>query len=290
MAKIQEVIPAANEATGPVFDKEPLEHVHNDDEYNVFAIEKEHPEQPGSINDTYVVEQEHALLASLIDNMKLEIDENKKMNKNLKASNTSLITELESFGDYPVKEVFPKAAFQKQPTKLEKRLYETLENNKVSKSMQAFSFLPQNVFQLSNIVLHCLKLIRDDSWIVQSSPDIKRVLELQLQPTLMYMSKNLEKFKQALKEEMVEDLRYFNSLEKEVESLRFNENFKKLNQFVDIVCELGDKTDHYKHLETELSKKSSQISENDFAKLEKHFINLELALKNEKEKNVCENS
>ncbi|GKF68350.1 hypothetical protein Tco_0198029, partial [Tanacetum coccineum] len=52
MAKIQEVIPAANEATGPVFDKEPLEHVHNDDEYNVFAIEKEHPEQPGSINDT----------------------------------------------------------------------------------------------------------------------------------------------------------------------------------------------------------------------------------------------
>ncbi|GJW46956.1 hypothetical protein Tco_0078602 [Tanacetum coccineum] len=38
-------------------DKEPLEQVHNNDEYNVFAMEKEHPEKPESINDTYVVEQ-----------------------------------------------------------------------------------------------------------------------------------------------------------------------------------------------------------------------------------------
>ncbi|GKA77684.1 hypothetical protein Tco_0784221 [Tanacetum coccineum] len=56
MAKIQEVIPATDEATRPVFDKEPLEQVHKDD-YNVFAIKMEHLEQPESIKDTYVVEQ-----------------------------------------------------------------------------------------------------------------------------------------------------------------------------------------------------------------------------------------
>ncbi|GJV73136.1 hypothetical protein Tco_1493131 [Tanacetum coccineum] len=56
MAKIKEVIPTAYEAIGPVFDKEPLEQVHNNDEYNVFSKEKEHHEQPESINDTYVVE------------------------------------------------------------------------------------------------------------------------------------------------------------------------------------------------------------------------------------------
>ncbi|GJX16192.1 hypothetical protein Tco_0217024 [Tanacetum coccineum] len=41
MAKIQEVIPAADESTGPVFNKEPLEHVHTSDKYNVFSMEND---------------------------------------------------------------------------------------------------------------------------------------------------------------------------------------------------------------------------------------------------------
>ncbi|GKE08761.1 hypothetical protein Tco_1412312 [Tanacetum coccineum] len=58
MAKIQEVIPDASDNSGPIFDTEPLAKVHNNnDDYNVFAIEKEHPEQPESINDTYVMEK-----------------------------------------------------------------------------------------------------------------------------------------------------------------------------------------------------------------------------------------
>ncbi|GJU85743.1 hypothetical protein Tco_1293289 [Tanacetum coccineum] len=57
MAKIQEVIPAADEGTRPVFDKEPLEQVLTNDYYNVFAMENEHPEKLKSIKDTYVMEQ-----------------------------------------------------------------------------------------------------------------------------------------------------------------------------------------------------------------------------------------
>ncbi|GKC15528.1 hypothetical protein Tco_1012310 [Tanacetum coccineum] len=100
----------------PIYDTDSLEQVHNDD-YNVFAMEKEHLEQPESVNDTYLVKQgdsntthdssnmsndggeadqddakekERVLLASLIENMKREIDERKRMNKSLDASNKIL--------------------------------------------------------------------------------------------------------------------------------------------------------------------------------------------------------
>ncbi|GJU31803.1 hypothetical protein Tco_1175392, partial [Tanacetum coccineum] len=125
--KIQEVIPTANKANRPVFDKEPLEHVHNNDEYNVFTNEKEHTGQPESINDTYVVEQgdsntthdssdvsnnerevdqdeakfqkERVLLVSLIENIKLKIDERKRFNQQLKKANMSLATKPKRYKD-----------------------------------------------------------------------------------------------------------------------------------------------------------------------------------------------
>ncbi|GKC32846.1 retrovirus-related pol polyprotein from transposon TNT 1-94 [Tanacetum coccineum] len=55
---IQEVNPDAADNSRPIFDVEPLQKVqNNDDNYNVFAIENEHPEQPKSVNDTYLEEQ-----------------------------------------------------------------------------------------------------------------------------------------------------------------------------------------------------------------------------------------
>ncbi|GJZ25650.1 hypothetical protein Tco_0569903 [Tanacetum coccineum] len=58
MAKIQEVTPDAADNSGPIFDDEPLQKVHSsDDNYNVFANERQHPEQPKYVNDTYLVEQ-----------------------------------------------------------------------------------------------------------------------------------------------------------------------------------------------------------------------------------------
>nr|GEV60607.1 hypothetical protein [Tanacetum cinerariifolium] len=119
MAKIQEVLTIDS---GPTYDAEPLEKVHLSDDYNVFATEKQHFEQPESINDTYVVEavdsnatldssdmcdnegqvyqnakepkDERMLLASLIANFKLDLDENKKSQKELKKANTFLTQEL----------------------------------------------------------------------------------------------------------------------------------------------------------------------------------------------------
>ncbi|GJZ31756.1 RNA-directed DNA polymerase, eukaryota [Tanacetum coccineum] len=65
MAKIQEVTSDAADNSGPIFDTEPLQKVqNNNDNYNVFANDREHSEQPESINNTYLDEQ--SALTSLL--------------------------------------------------------------------------------------------------------------------------------------------------------------------------------------------------------------------------------
>ncbi|GJR34826.1 hypothetical protein Tco_1210510 [Tanacetum coccineum] len=117
MAQLQEVTPDSVDNSGPIFDDEPMHKVqNNNDNYNVFAIENEHPEQPESSNDIYLAEQgdtnitidssdicydraqddqdetddldqERDLLASLIQKLKCEIEDFKTKNKSLESSN-----------------------------------------------------------------------------------------------------------------------------------------------------------------------------------------------------------
>nr|GEX26901.1 hypothetical protein [Tanacetum cinerariifolium] len=68
MAQIQEVNPDAADNFGPIFDSDPLQKVSNDDNYNVFAIESEHPKQSKSVNDTYPIEQyKHNVIIDSLD-------------------------------------------------------------------------------------------------------------------------------------------------------------------------------------------------------------------------------
>nr|GFC02352.1 hypothetical protein [Tanacetum cinerariifolium] len=117
MEKIQEV-PTADRGT----DFEPLEQVQNDTRYNVFSNDLQHSEQSESISNTCLVEtddsnvipdspnmcdddiqndqndvesdDERVALANLIANLKLDVDENKKIKKQLKEANTTLAQEL----------------------------------------------------------------------------------------------------------------------------------------------------------------------------------------------------
>nr|GEZ78709.1 reverse transcriptase domain-containing protein [Tanacetum cinerariifolium] len=86
MAKIQEV-PNADSGT----DYEPVEQVQNDTGYNVFANALQHSEQSES-NDQNDVESddERVALVNLIANLKLDVNENKKIQKQLKKANTTL--------------------------------------------------------------------------------------------------------------------------------------------------------------------------------------------------------
>ncbi|GJT67112.1 hypothetical protein Tco_1018592 [Tanacetum coccineum] len=98
------------------------EEQNDNDNYNVFANDKEHLEQPESVNDTYLEEQgdtnitidsldmstngetinqddndlakERDLLASLIKKLKCEIDDSKNRNKFLESSNKALVDKL----------------------------------------------------------------------------------------------------------------------------------------------------------------------------------------------------
>ncbi|GJX10537.1 hypothetical protein Tco_0200396 [Tanacetum coccineum] len=100
----------------------PMAEVPNYAYYNVFAVKKQHTEQPKFINDTYAIEKndtnitsdssdmshnvrkvdQHAakhgnecvLLASSIKKLKADIEANKDIQKDLKKVNTSLIQEL----------------------------------------------------------------------------------------------------------------------------------------------------------------------------------------------------
>ncbi|GJX17056.1 hypothetical protein Tco_0217888 [Tanacetum coccineum] len=103
----------------PSYDTEPMVEVPYTAEYNVFAIDTQHYEQPECIINTCVVEKvdsnvipdspdmcdndiqtdqnaedERAALANLIANLKLNIDENKMIQKQLKKANASLTQEL----------------------------------------------------------------------------------------------------------------------------------------------------------------------------------------------------
>nr|GEY79891.1 hypothetical protein [Tanacetum cinerariifolium] len=117
MAKIQEV-PNADSGTN----SEPVEQVQNNAEYNVFSNELQHSEQSESVSNTCLVEtndnnvtpdspnmceddiqndqndvesdDERVALANLIANLKLDVDENKKIQKQLKKANTTLAQEL----------------------------------------------------------------------------------------------------------------------------------------------------------------------------------------------------
>ncbi|GKF17095.1 hypothetical protein Tco_0062013, partial [Tanacetum coccineum] len=96
MAQIQEVTPNAADNSRPIFDAEPLQKVqNNDDNYNVFAIESEYPEQPESDDqDDDDLANKCDLLASLIEKLKCEIDESKNRNKVLESSNKTLVDKL----------------------------------------------------------------------------------------------------------------------------------------------------------------------------------------------------
>ncbi|GJR80551.1 retrovirus-related pol polyprotein from transposon TNT 1-94 [Tanacetum coccineum] len=187
MEKIQEVTPYAADNSGPIFDTEPLEKVQNDDyNYNVFANDREHPEQPESVNDTYLEEQgdtnittdsldmstnretvdhdgddlarERDLLVSLIDKLKCKIDDSKNRNKLLESSNKTLVNKLKGeIEDFKIKNKSLKSS--------NKHFKEA--NNELSKTNQLmFKYLKKFQAELdryhdlnyvSNVVIDCAK-------------------------------------------------------------------------------------------------------------------------------------
>ncbi|GKD75703.1 hypothetical protein Tco_1333985 [Tanacetum coccineum] len=106
--------------------------------------------------------------------------------------------------------------------------------------------------------------------------------------TAVYDSDAIRIFENALKEEMLEEMKYNFSLRIFVCAILLS--LDDIDEYCDMECKYLEKTNECEHLENEISKCQKQNHDKSFKQLEKHCINLELALQNEKEKSVCENS
>ncbi|GJZ49489.1 hypothetical protein Tco_0603679 [Tanacetum coccineum] len=137
------------------------------------------------------------------------------------------------------------------------------------------------------------------------NPFIQNTIEGNFCPQIRRTNADLEKFHLCLKEKMVADLRYFNSLEHEVDSLKSQLKTQKtqflneidrlsreyyyadhmnailgvytnLDEFTDLQCDYMDQVVKWERLEKELSK--SNITSKSFTALQQHAIDLELAI------------
>ncbi|GKD32644.1 hypothetical protein Tco_1248153 [Tanacetum coccineum] len=412
MAKIQEV-PTADSGT----DSEPLEQVQYGVRYNVFANEIQHSEQPESINNTCVVEtgdsnvipdspnmcdndiqndqnaveydDECVALANLIANLKLDVDENKKIQRQLKKANTTLAHELiecksilaetsRTLGESNniwdsclVALQNKQTKFERYKTlndrtvdyeKLEHKLNETLRllaqkdiDIKQGLKLKAYEILvvkekhdelvKQSLLTKSHYeglvkektkVITDLKLkekkdidkmismekqlkeLVDQAWLKHSKDhfhaptahDMEILIKRCLMPFALKTQNDSFAFVYELKQEMHVDLKYVESLEKEIDELEsdkaeFSNMYDMLLQECvsnDVMCSylhsLSDLDAHtelrclYLHkvkecdcLAQKLSKQTEFVSKEvytellqSFAKLEKHSISLELAL------------
>nr|GEW18196.1 hypothetical protein [Tanacetum cinerariifolium] len=257
------VTPDAADNFGPIFDTEPLQKVPNNNNYNVFAIESEHPEQSTSVNDTYLIEQdehnviidsldtsydreqidqndddddlanERDLLAPLIEKLKCEIDDRKNRNKFLETSNKVLVDKLKGkIEDFKTK--------NKSLESSNNRFKEA--NNKLSKT--------------NELMYNDLK---------------KFQAELDRYNNVKYASKFLNEIDRLSKEYYYAD--HMNAI---------LGVYTELDEVTNLQCDYLETLEKCECLEKELSK--SKMMSKSFEALQKHAINLELDLQQCQEK------
>nr|GEW80536.1 ribonuclease H-like domain-containing protein [Tanacetum cinerariifolium] len=321
MAQIQEVTPDAADNSGPIFDTEPLQKVPNNDHYNVFSIESEHHEQSKSVNDTYPIEQdEHNVIIDSLDMSydRKQIDQNDDDDD--LANERDLLSSL--IKNYNVKLMTAKiellahqetTSILSQAKEAQIKLYKSREDKELDKVIA----LENKVRVLDNIVYKTGKSVQTMNMLnskCKTSFAKPEFLKKAQRANHRLINAGLEQFYMCLKEEMIADLIYFNSLELEVDSLRsqletqktqfLNEIdrlsreyyyvnhmntilgvYTELDEVTNLQCDFLETLKKCECLKKELSK--SKIMSKSFETLQKHAINIELELQqcNEKIKN-----
>ncbi|GJY35178.1 retrovirus-related pol polyprotein from transposon TNT 1-94 [Tanacetum coccineum] len=206
---------------------------------------------------------------------------------------------------------FSKESFRKQPTLLEKRIDESILWNQKCKSSKELFKIKKSVDTIFDGVERCKQTITKRTYFGNIDPFIQNTIEGNFGPQISKLNADLEQFHLCLKEEMVADLRYFNSLEHEVDTLKSQLETQKtqflneidrlsreyyyadhmnailgiytdLDEFTDLQCDYAETLEKCERLEKELSK--SRTMSKSFEALQKHAINLELDLQQCKEK------
>nr|GEW99137.1 Gag-Pol polyprotein [Tanacetum cinerariifolium] len=204
-----------------------------------------------------------------------------------------------------------KESFNKQTTLLEKRIDESISLDKQCQSSIEIFKVKTYVNTIITGVELCKQKIANRTYIGYIDPFIQNTIVENFCPVISRINAGLEQFHRCLNEKMVADLRYFNSLELEVDSLTSQLETQKtqfvneidrlsreyyyddhMNAILGVYIELDEVTnlqcDYLKllkkceFLETKLSK--SKIMSKSFESVQQHAINLELELQQCKEK------
>ncbi|GJZ67596.1 retrovirus-related pol polyprotein from transposon TNT 1-94 [Tanacetum coccineum] len=206
---------------------------------------------------------------------------------------------------------FSKESFRKQTTLLEKRMDESIPWDQKCKSSKELFKIKKSVDTIFDGVERCKQTIAKRTYFGNIDPFIQNTIEGNFGPQISRLNADLEKFHLCLNEEMVADLRYFNSLEHEVDTLKSQLETQKtqflneidrlsreyyyadhmnailgvytdLDEVTNLQCDYLETLKKCEHLEKELSK--SRTMSKSFEALQKHAINLELDLQQCKEK------
>nr|GFA85691.1 hypothetical protein [Tanacetum cinerariifolium] len=188
---------------------------------------------------------------------------------------------------------------------------ESISGNTKCKSIFEIENIQRDINTIITGVVLCKQKIANPTWYGHVEPIVKNTIEKNFDPVISRINLGLHKFLKRLNEEMVDDLRYFNSLESKVDSLisqletqktQFMNEIDRLsreyfyadhmNAILGVYTELDEVTnlqcDHLELLqkceclETELSKRKKMSQS--FESVQKHAINLELELQQCKEK------
>nr|GFB47289.1 hypothetical protein [Tanacetum cinerariifolium] len=112
-----------------------------------------------------------------------------------------------------------KESFQKQTTLLEKRMDESILMNKNCQSSLEIVKIKMNINTIITGVELCKQKIANRTYFGHIDPFIQNTIEQNFCPVISRINAGLDIFLKRLNDEMVVDLRYFNSLELEVDSL-----------------------------------------------------------------------
>nr|GEY92803.1 Gag-Pol polyprotein [Tanacetum cinerariifolium] len=226
-------------------------------------------------------------------------------------SNEKYFLERSRLSHTPVNNGNSKESFNKQTTLLEKRMDESIPWDKKCKSSIELFKIKSSAGTIFDGVERCKETIAKRTYFGHIDPFIKTTIEANFSKEIRRINAGLEQFHVCLNEEMVADLRYFNYLELEVDSLRsqletqktqfLNEIdrlsreyyyadhmnailsvYKKLDEVTNLQCDYLELLEKCECLEKELSK--SKMMSKSFETVQKCAINLELELQQCKEK------
>ncbi|GJU84236.1 hypothetical protein Tco_1291782 [Tanacetum coccineum] len=179
---------------------------------------------------------------------------------------------------------FSKESFRKQTTLLEKRMDESIPWDQKCKSSKELFKIKKSVDTIFDGVERCKQTIAKRTYFGNIDPFIQNTIEGNFCPQIRRINVELEKFHLCLNDEMVADLRYFNSLEHEVDTLKSQLETQKtqflneidrlsreyyyadhmnailgvytdLDEVTNLQCDYLETLEKCEHLEKELSKK-----------------------------------